>query len=723
MKMRSKLSRNLTLLGVGVVALGLLGVWLGPFAPRPANGQERDAAAGPGAVRLDRPRIFLRPQELAVWSQRFQQVPALREVYAATRHDLLGRARPHDNPYVSSMELQGLALFSLAEGHAQEPLRRARQWMEHFAAGTVGDHWSHPLVTKALSLAYDWLYPDLTPDERRRYGEAIVRYAEATLSYADHNAPPPHATWCNQVSDYFNQFYWHHGRIAFAGVALAGEPGFEETAGKYLRLSEEWLKRHMLPATNQAGEGGGWFESLGYNQMTAAPFADLLELWRTATGEDLFPQSKWLPGNGAWVLYSLIPHTGHYVPLDDIRPGAGPSAGQDAVGAFAPLLAARYRDPHAQHLAQTLFPSPYPSMNFPFLLWYDPNVPTVELAKIEKGRWFAGLGQVNVRTGWGKEDTLAVYRAGRVYGGHGHYSAGHFLIYRKGNLVVEDGYYGVMGPEAHNTLYLGGEMRKLARSTPQHFFPDLDGSTFDYGRITGYYHQWGDAQSESRKPKAESGYDWIDSDLTRAYTPQQATQVTRRFVFLRPRTFLVIDFIRSPEGVEKRFRLHAPTAPQIDAAKRLARWSEGTGQLFVQTVLPADARLQAAAEKESYLFTVSRPQPAREETFLHVLHAADLNESAPTVSPLQANGLVGVRIETPEATWAVWLRPNGQPAREISYLVESMRPVCHLVADLAAPGYRVRGPGAPAGVQPRAGAGPLYFESASGGQFSIVPSE
>jgi hypothetical protein len=692
---------------------------------------ERMGAAQPQAspretptVRVDRPRLFLRPDQLANWQARFQQVPALQDVYSATRRDVLQRARPHDNPYVSAMELQCLALIYLAEGRATEPLAKAKQWMDHFAGPegrpTLGDHWSHPLVTRAMSLAYDWLHPDLSQEERRRYGEAIIRYAEATLSYADHNAPGPNATWCNQVSDYFNQFYWHHGRIAFAGIALSGDPGFEQAAAKYLRLSEDWLKQHMLPATNQAGEGGGWFESLGYNQMTAAPFADLLEAWRTATGEDLFAQSKWLPGNCAWVLHSLIPHTGKYVPLDDIRPGAGPSAGQDAVGTFAPLLAIRYRDPYAQHFAQTLFPSQYGSMNFPYLLWYDPDVPTLDLAKAERGRTFVGLGQVNMRTGWGKDDTLAVYRAGRVYGGHGQYSAGHFLIYRKGHLLVEDGYYGVMGPEAHNTLYLGGEMRKLARSTHQHFLADMDGSTFDYGRITGY-HQGADPQSKIQNAKSEIRYDWVGSDLTRAYTPEQAEQVTRRFVFLRPRTFVVIDYIRSPEGVEKRFRLHAPAAPQIDQATRTTWWQEGEGKLFVQTVLPADARLQATSGKESQLLTVSRPQPTREEVFLHVLHAAGLTESAPTVKRLEAGGSIGVQVEAPEGAWVVWLRPDGQPAPGITYAVESAGPVRHVVADLTPGDYRIRGTGVSTGSLRLADSAPAYFESAGGGRFDVAP--
>jgi hypothetical protein len=679
-----------------------------------ARAQEGGAGSPAATVRRDRPRIFLRPEQLGAWRARFQRVPALRETYAATRRDLFARTRPAENPYVSAMELQCFALFYLVEERAPEPLQRARQWMDFFAAGTVGDHWGHPLITKAMALAYDWLYPDLTPEERRGYGEAIVRYADATLAYADHNAPPPGATWSNQVSDYFNQFYWHQGRIGFAAAALAGEAGFEESAASYLRLTDEWLHRHMLPTTNQAGEGGGWFESLGYNQMTATPLADLLEVWRTATGEDLFPRSRWLPGNCAWVLHSLIPHTGHYVPLDDIRPGAQPSTGQDAVGSFAPLLAIRYRDPHAQHFARTLFPSRYAMWNFPFLLWYDPSIPAADLSRIAKGRRFAGLGQVNVRTGWGKEDTLAVYRAGRVFGGHGHYSAGHFLIYRKGDLLVEDGYYGTKGPEAHNTLFIGGEMRQLARTTPQHFLPVLDESTYDYGRITGYAHD-----------RSFARYDWIDSDLTRAYAPAQAERVTRRFVFLRPRAFLVIDHIRSPEGVEKRFRLHAPAAPAIDAARRLASWQEGEGKLVVHTLLPADARLTATQGRESHRLSVARPRPVREETFVHLLYAADRDEAPPAAEVVPAGtGTVGVRIEVPDATWMVLFRPDGTPARSAAYTVpaggrrgEAAR-VRHLIADLEAPAYRVRGPGAPASPVRREGA-VLYFESSGGGQFSL----
>lgn len=657
-------------------------------------------------VRHERPRIFLTPQELGKWKMRFHQVESLKSVYDATRRDLFARLSPHSNPYVSSMELQCFALFYLAEERSKEPLERAKRWMDYFAAAKIGDHWGWPLITKALSIAYDWLYPDLTGGERQRYGEAIVRYADATLSYADHDAPPPNATWCNQVSDYYNQFYWHHGCIVFAGVALAGEEKFSQIAERYLRMSEEWLKHHMLPATNQAGEDGGWFESLGYNQMTATPFAKLLEVWRTATGEDLFPKSSFLSGNCAWILHSLIPHTGKYVPLDDINPGAGPSAGQDAVGAFAPLLAVRYKDPYAQYFARTLFPSKYAMMNFPYLLWYDQSVPTLDFARVEKGRWFKGLGQVNMRTGWREDDTFAIYRAGRVYGGHGHYSVGHFLIYRKGNLLIEDGYYGVKEPQAHNTLYIDGEMRRLPRSTPQHFFPNMDESPFDYGRILGYYHD-----------EEFLRYDWVESDITRAYTPEQAEKVVRRFAFLRPKTFLVIDYIRSPKAVEKRFRLHAPTAPIIE--KQLASWQEGDGKLYVQTLLPADVNMQVSKRKISHLLSISPKQPEKETVFLHLLYAADVDEPMPNTRLHHAEGFVGVQVDLVEATWIVWFRPDGEAGRGITYSIVANRPVRHLIADLSSDVFHITGM---KDEFLRRHAGKIvYFETPGGGNFTIKP--
>lgn len=659
-------------------------------------------------VRQERPRIFLTSEELDKWQMRFRQVQSLKSIYDATRRDLFARSSPHSNPYVSSMELQCFALFYLAEGRSKAPLERAKRWMDYFSAAEIGDHWSWPLITKALSIAYDWLYPDLTQDERKRYGEAIVRYADATLSYADHNAPPPNATWCNQVSDYYNQFYWHHGRIIFAGIALMWEKSFSQIAERYLHMSEEWLKNHMLPTTNQAGEDGGWFESLGYNQMTAAPFAELLEAWRTATGEDLFPQSKFLSGNCAWILHSLIPHTGKYVPLDDINPDAGPSTGQDAVGAFAPLLAVRYKDPYAQYFAQTLFPSKYAMMNFPYLLWYDQSVPVLDFAKAEKGRWFKGLGQVNMRTGWRKDDTFAIYRAGRVYGGHGHYSVGHFLIYRKGHLLVEDGYYGAKEPQAHNTLYIDGEMRKLPRSTPRHFFPKMDESPFDYGRILGYYHD-----------EEFSRYDWIDSDITRAYTPKQAEKVMRRFVFLRPKTFIVIDYIRSPREVEKQFRLHAPAAPILDIERRLASWQEGDGKLFVQTMLPTNVNMQVSKRNVSHLLTISPKQPERETVFLHLLYAADLDEPMPSTRLHHADGFVGVQLDLAEITWIVWFRPDGEAAKGITYSITVNRPVRHLIADLSGDGFRIIG--TKDETVPHPARKIVHFETTKGGKFAIEP--
>ena len=692
--------------GIAVVVAAGLALW------QTAPAGEGQTVSQKVTVNLERPRIFLHASELDAWRQRFQREGEFKNIYDATRRAVMAVPAPGRNGYISTMELQDMALFYLAENRAQEPLAKAKQWMDFFADGKRGSWWTYSLIAQAMSIAYDWTYPDLTQEERKRYGEAIVRYAEAAMHNAPHDLPAGDDEM-NQVSDYYNQFYWHYGRTAFAAVALAGEDGFEEASDRYLRMSEEWLKHHMLPATNQAGDGGGWFESLSYNNMTAFPLAYMMEVWRTGTGEDLFGQSKLLPGNSAWVLHSVIPHSGYVLPFDDVDPGERPSAGMDAEGSFAPLLAKRYKDPYAQYFSETLFGAEEGEMNFPYLLWYDPDLPKVDFEKIEKGRMFAGLGQVNMRSGWGKDDTLAAYRAGRMYGGHGHYSAGSFLLYRKGNLLVEDGYYGVKGPEAHNTLYIGGEMRALSRPTPQHYLPELDGTTFDYGRITGYYHD-----------AAFSRYHWVDSDLTRAYTGQQATRVERRFVYLPPRTVIVIDCIETPGGVEKRFRLHAPSEPRIDEAARTASWTDGEAKLVVKTVLPEEVSIAGAKARRSYLFTVTPRRAAERETFVHLLYAADVDEAAPKATKLEASeGFSGVLVETAGETWAVVFRTDGKTAREVTYTValpaRGATAVKHLVADLAGESCRISGA---AEATAAIGGGPVHFESSGGGTVTIKAS-
>lgn len=663
-----------------------------------------------GQVSSERPRIFLTPETLDAWRARFDEVPELRSLYDTTRNYMATRT-PSSNPYVGGAELLAFAVFYMAEDRSPQALNAARPWMEMYAGGTEGDHWGHPLITKSMSVAFDWFYPDLTAAERQRYGEAIVRYADLSMAYADHYAPPPGASWANQVSDYFNQFYWHQGRVPFAGIALAGEAGFDSDAQRYLGLTREWLWDHMLAPTNQAGEGGGWFESLGYNQMTANPLADLLEAWRTSTGEDLFPHSTWLPGNAAWVRHSLIPHSGFYVPLDDVRAGAKPSTGQDAVGSFSPLLAARYQDGFAQHFVKTLYPSQYAMWHVPYLLWYDPDIPVVDFETTAKGMWFKGLGQVNVRSGWDADDTFAIYRAGNIYGGHGHYSSGHFLIYRKGDLLVEEGDYGSKDPEAHNTLYIGGEMRSLARSTPQHYLAGMDGSTYDFGEITQYVHD-----------DAFARYDWIDSDLTPAYTAQQAQKVTRRFVYLRPQTFLIIDHILSPQNVAKQFRLHTPVAVQVDASSGDITWTEGQGRMHLQPILPADVAYQTYLQDASHLLTVSPIRSAVDETFLHVLHATDTDGQAPVTALISGSeSFFGVSVEVGGAQWAVLWRPEGL-SEEVSYTIVGSGPVRHLVADLDGEAFKITGPGAPADLI-ELDDGPLFFKTPGAGTFTISAAD
>jgi len=87
----------------------------------------------------------------------------------------------------------------------------------------------------------------------------------------------------------------------------------------YLRRGDAYLHENLLPAANlMAGETGGQFEGYGYDSWGyVRPLAYVLEGWRTATGEDLFPKCTATRNFALWSIYGRRPHDGKQEHFDD----------------------------------------------------------------------------------------------------------------------------------------------------------------------------------------------------------------------------------------------------------------------------------------------------------------------------------------------------------------------------------------------------------------------
>lgn len=334
-------------------------------------------------------------------------------------------------------------------------------------------------------------------------------------------------------------------------------------------------------------------------------------------------------------------------------------------------------------------------------------------------------GYVAMRSGWSDDaassgnDTLIFYRAGDWFTGHQHMDQGHFEIWRNGPLALDAGVYADWGAEHREAYYI----RTVAHNS---LLVRQPGETFAYGYSTGDTNDGGQrvhtytgcaqciqSLDEYREnlddgKHFESGditafihtgaYDYVASDITAAYnatgytygtnTPK-VSGVQRELAYLRPNVLLIFDRVRATNAsYEKVWLLHSANKPQtnsetvvqgsadngiLTSADDVFQVDAGTGRLFVQTLLPANATLRKIggadyrywsdganrtggasgyetgyAEPGLWRVEVVPSAAQLDDVFLHALYITDTTGSAmPTVSGLSTSGgeMTGAHVQ------------------------------------------------------------------------------
>src|SRR5579883_1135826 len=165
-------------------------------------------------------------------------------------------------------------------------------------------------MTHALAIGYDWLYADLSPEDRATVRRAIVEKGldEAIKIYKDHR-------WWVVVTHNWNQVC--NGGITLGALAVAeDEP---QKAAYIVAQSTDSIRRAM----NSYAPEGGWAEGPGYWQYATSYNVYYLAGLETALGKDFGLSAT--PGfahAGDFRVYFQGP-TGNTFNYADAHPGGG----------------------------------------------------------------------------------------------------------------------------------------------------------------------------------------------------------------------------------------------------------------------------------------------------------------------------------------------------------------------------------------------------------------
>lgn len=540
------------------------------------------------------------------------------------------------------------------------------------------------------TLAWDWLYNDLTEAERRDYLQRLVRAIDRVLK-----ARP--AIHRENMSGFNTGFYGVRNCLWFIGCTGYG-------TGIETELVDEWLvwgrneNMKLLEHRKKAcgDDGGGASPTLGY-VFGAYPWAEqnYFYTWLSATGQNIapdWPHGAWLANYVIWNWieadggpfefgYGDTPHTDNrlrtsqlYTHMANIR---------HLYGDAAPEAAALAR--HVQEMVpQRGYTTTY--FIYPFLLTNLDSAANPFVPKdLPLARHFDNMGQIFMRSGTGKDDTYCLFTCGGILAQHRHYDALNFVIYRRGFLALDSG---TRYREEINGQHLANYFAQtVAHNCVLIHQPGEPPARYWGGTVEanhgGQHRQLG---SVVEAFETNDDFVYVAGDATACYQhradEQKCSLATRQLVFLPPDHFVIFDRVTStkPE-YRKEWLLHTAHEPAIDGKTIQADHMEG--RMFCRTLLPADAMLtpvggpgkefwaagrnwdidtgnlrpEHLAMMGQWRVEVSPGAPREQDVFLHVIQVGGQDLQQMGEAALVGNH--GVRVATAGGAWEITFDAKG----------------------------------------------------------------
>jgi len=476
------------------------------------------------------------------------------------------------------------------EDRSPADLDEVRRFLATRTFSYAADDVSGFLAGAEMAMAFDWIYDGLSDAQRRQAMSNIVTTADSSADFLLHGEPDIN----------HNYTYMALRTVAMCGLALRGEAEpFDARAREYLAMAALWLEGPGRVLDTWKVRQGAWSEGSHYTfHETLRTLIMTLHAYRTATGTDYFPRIRseygdFVARSGRFLIASVRPDltferigditasrvfAAITVPLtvEMISCGLDDVAEAARLRSFARELEDSYGD---KALA--------PEFDWGMRVFHDSDAPITPSYRTLPLSLRLGAGtseQIMFRNGWGANSTLITILAGDHYTDHQHFDKGHFLIYRRGGLLVDGGVYDTLyTPRSHWTEYA---CRSLAHNTllvfdPHQVFAEGYGNDGGQNILRGFQHHqdWQTYLAHSRKERLDTAevlryafderdrYGYLHCDLTGAYG-DKVTACDRQFVYLPANDFLVVyDRVTAarPELI-KRSLLHFQESPSIEGA-------------------------------------------------------------------------------------------------------------------------------------------------------------
>ena len=555
----------------------------------------------------------------------------------------------------------------------------------------------------ALS-AYDWLYNHLPQEEREALGKSLFTSLHAFYKHWRAIRSGPVDIYTD------NLLGWHLGLV----FLHAGVEGADDEVCTQLLRDEYRLHLDIFDSLSAGPDGVYLYGALGYSSQNPQSEINFLDSWRSAIGGSFaryFPKRIHMV---EYLLWNTIAPTGrpqlcygwsdeyhthnqlgrlhwHYLNrVADLYADAVAPTALDALTAIAQFQApVDYQQFLSEKGGCWLTPAS------PLLM--SPRICSEEeigaaLAGVPRARHFPDpVGQTFMNSGWGEDDTYALFIAGRQTHLRKHYDENHFTIYKKGFLALDSGARG-----------LGGRRDKTGWGHQVNYYYDtvahngvlirMEGERFPgYGGTESVVNTGGMNQVHGAQVVAfetSDRYTYIASDATACYHEDKSEEVVRQFLFVFPDYFVVFDRVvsKSPDQ-KKTWLLHTQHEPAVLRDSFSADHREG--RIFVRTLLPREPHSEKIGgpgrefwtgdrnwpvckvlqhlTPEEHLFggwrmEISSQQENQRELFLHLIQVGDRQQLDEMVASeiVENDTQVGLEFQVGNATVRVLFNREGE---------------------------------------------------------------
>ncbi|MDI1240489.1 MAG: DUF4962 domain-containing protein [bacterium] len=447
--------------------------------------------------------------------------------------------------------------------------------MKYIDAGISYEVWGYTYNKPDVDLAaghllygmgwgYDLLYNDLTPDQRTRIRNKLVRQARLLHDFFKIK---------NGKSYAYSQ---NHTFIPISGLAITAYALMDEVpeAKEWAATSRAIFDRVLATL----GEDGYFYESMEYWIFSMPWIVHYMDAHAQSTGEDLYKGLAGLENTHKFIAHITLPGGEFNFDYGDIYAGPITRArkGNDYAreridGRFRTNynllynLASRYRSGEAQGVADWVKSKGQVNAEEMWsFIWYNPKIKAVPIHDQPKHHWFKDHGVVFWRSSWDDDATAWSFKAGppeghaatakvkafpdwRLSSGHAHPDAGGFIIWSNGRYLTGDsGYAGVPMTEHHNTVTFDG-LGQAKEGKGHDAFAGVSYDLMNRIRVTDV--------------NFSDGKVTISSDLKAAYVPEIGVEkFTRLFTFTAPYAFLVEDEIKTSKPRKIVSYLHSDNA-------------------------------------------------------------------------------------------------------------------------------------------------------------------